>query len=79
MTTNQAPMPVQLNPPGPYETPVVQAYLGVEFAREESPARFRVLLENGVELYLSMTGEAVKDIREALKQYPETPNWPRIG
>ncbi len=74
------PTPVQLDPPGPYETPNAVLFLGAADATTLEPARFRFLLQNGTELRVPMVASAVEALRVLLQDSsPEHPDIPEIG
>ncbi len=75
----QEPKPIQLDPPGPYETPTALELQRVKVATEESPARLCLMLEGGCSLHIPVLPGVVERLRLALEDYPEVPNIPQIG
>ncbi len=74
------PTPVQLDPPGPYETPNAVVFLGVADATTLEPALFRFRLQNGTELRVPMVATAVEAMRAFLQEFsPEHPDASEIG
>ena len=60
------PKPVQLEPPGPYETPIAEAFLGLMVYQGELPPRVCLVLQGGIELRIPVFPEAQEKLRKAL-------------
>ena len=74
------PTPVQLDPPGPYQTPNAVDFLSVTDATTLEPARFRFRLQNGTELRVPVVATAIEAMRDFLQEFsPEHPDIPEIG
>ncbi len=79
MTTTPTPAPVELDPPGPYETPVVEALLelSVDQGTRLTPVHLR--LEDGVELLVPLPFSVVEKLRAELGEYLEYPDIPQMS
>jgi hypothetical protein len=60
--------PVELSGPGPFETPIVQATLGVTATWGEAPARIRLLLDDGRTLLVPIETHAARELLEILER-----------
>ena len=60
------PKPVQLEPPGPYETPAAEAFLGLMVSRGRPEAQVCLVLQGGIELRIPLDQEAQEKLRRAL-------------
>ena len=65
------PKPVQLEPPGPYETPVAVTFLGLLVSRGELPPRVCLALLGGIELRIPLDQDAQEKLRRALNDLAE--------
>ncbi len=65
---SQPPVPklVQLEPPGPYRTPVVEAFLGLMAFQGELPPQACLVLQGGIELRIPLHQEALEKLRKVL-------------
>jgi len=59
---------VELQGPGPFETPAVQAVLGVTSAMGETPLRLRLLLQDGRTLLIPIDTPAARELLEILER-----------
>ncbi len=66
MSPPPIPKLVQLEPPGPYETPIVEAFLGLMVSQGELPPRVCLVLQGGTELRIPVSPEAQEKLRKAL-------------
>ena len=78
MITDPQPMPVRLDPPGPYETLTAIGLQRIRIATEESPARLCLTLEDGCSLHIPMLRDVFENLRVALEASPEHPDIPQI-
>ena len=69
MISRDPPRPVQVDPPGPYETPVVEAFLGLAISQGELPPRACFLLQGGIELRLPIDTAALESLYHGLDQH----------
>ncbi len=69
MPQPSVPKPVRLEPPGPYETPVAEAFLGLVVSQGELPPRACFVLQNGAELRLPINTATLDDLYRALGQH----------
>ena len=79
MPQPSVPKPVRLEPPGPYETPVVEAFLGLRVSQGELPPRVCLALQGGTELRIPLGPQAQEQLRKALNdlvadQEPQSPS-----
>ncbi len=66
MPRQSLPTPVRLEQPGPYETPIVEAFLGLMAFRGELPTRVCLVLQGGIELQIPVPPEVQEKLRKAL-------------
>ena len=66
MPPQSIPKPVQLGQPGPYETPIAEAFLGLMIFQGELPPRVCLVLQGGIELRIPVSPEAQEKLRKAL-------------
>jgi hypothetical protein len=59
---------VELQGPGPFETPAVQAVLGMTAAMGETPPRLRLLLQDGRTLLIPIDTPAARELLEILER-----------
>ncbi len=69
MISHRPPKPVQLDPPGPYETQAVEAYLGLVVSQGELPPRACFVLQDGTELRLPINTDVLETLYRALGQH----------
>ncbi len=69
MISRHPPKPVQLAPPGPYETQAVEAFLGVAISQEELPPRACFVLQGGTELRLPIDMAALENLYRSLGEH----------
>ena len=69
MISRHPPKPVQLEPPGPYETQAVEAFLGLVISQGELPPRACFVLQDGTELRLPIDTAALENLYHALGQH----------
>jgi hypothetical protein len=72
MVNTPAPKPVQLTPPGPYETPEVEGFLGLGIFQGGLPPRVCLALRDGTELRIPMDKNVQMEIYKALRGIFET-------
>ena len=66
MSRPPIPKPVQLEQPGPYETPIAEAFLGLMVFQGELPTRVCLVLHGGIELRIPVPPEIQEKLRKAL-------------
>ena len=66
MPHSPTPTRVQLEQPGPYETPTVEAFLGLMVFGGELPTRLCLVLQGGIELRIPVSPETQEKLRKAL-------------
>ena len=78
MPTNPSPTLVQLGPPGPYETPVVEAFQKLSVDQGTRLTRVHLRLEGGAELLVPLPPSVVEKLHVELGEYYEYPDIPEL-
>ena len=71
MAHRPIPRPVQLTPPGPYETPVAEGFLGLGISRVGLPPRIHLVIQGGVELQIPLDEGVLELLHKALNAVAE--------
>ena len=68
------PIPVQLNPPGPWIVPAADAFLGLAIDPLTAQAQLRFVLLGRVELHIPLTNIAYQSLKDILVKAPDAPD-----
>ena len=59
---------LKLDPPGPYETPTIEAWRSLEISQGQLPPRVVLVLSNGAELRVPMNQDVLELFRDRLNE-----------